>query len=322
VKDPTSWLNPEFWGNVLRDTVAWAIVAAPRVLLVLVMGFVLFKLLNVLVGKIAGHALGDQADTTRDAKERQKRAETLLGIVQKTGRVVIWALLVMLLMMQVGLDVAPLIAGAGIMGLAVGFGAQELVRDVITGFFMLLENQIRIGDVAVVNGTGGVVEQLSLRTVVLRDLSGVVHVFQNGKVETLANMTKEWSAMVFDVGVAYKEDTDQVVDVMREVADELQQDPEFASKILEPMEIFGLDSFGDSAVIIKARLKTRPIEQWTVGREYRRRLKQAFDARHIEIPFPNRTLHFAEGEPPSQRRLPSRERDRRPPEDGTRLHHG
>jgi small conductance mechanosensitive channel len=157
---------------------------------------------------------------------------------------------------------------------------------------MLMENQVRTGDVAIVNGAGGLVEHVGLRTIVLRDLAGVVHVFQNGKVNTLSNMTKGWSAMVFDIGVAYKEDTDKVVEVMRKVSEEMRAEEDYASKILEPMEIFGVDGFGDSAVVVKGRLKTKPIQQWAVGREYRRRLKKAFDEIGIEIPFPHRTLYW------------------------------
>ena len=174
------------------------------------------------------------------------------------------------------------------------FGAQELVRDFISGFFMLIENQVRKGDVAIVNGTGGLVEQVGLRTITLRDLSGVVHVFQNGKISSLSNMTKEWSAMVFDIGVAYKEDTDKVSEVMKQVSAEMMADEKYAQYILEPIEIFGVDEFGDSAVMIKGRLKTKPIQQWLIGREYRRRLKKAFDAQGIEIPFPHQTIYWGE----------------------------
>jgi small conductance mechanosensitive channel len=195
---------------------------------------------------------------------------------------------------KINIEIGPVLAGAGIVGLAVGFGAQELVRDFITGFFILLENQIRTGDVAIINGTGGVVEKIELRTITLRDLSGVVHIFQNGKINAVSNMTKGWSAMVFDIGVAYKEDLNKVMKIMKEVADEMQKDPEFSSRILEPMEIFGLDEFGDSALVVKGRIKTRPIEQWSVGREYRKRLKEAFDENHIEIPFPHRTIYWGE----------------------------
>lgn len=295
MSDPTQWLNPEFWSRVLHDTVRWGIKAVPRILLVLLLAFVLLKLLDVLLKHVQRKAVERGTHSERgNGNEHKKRVETLTGIVKKTGQLLIWGVVLMLLLLQVGLDIAPLIAGAGIIGLAVGFGAQELVRDVITGFFMLLENHIRVGDVAIVNGTGGLVEKIGLRTVVLRDLSGTVHVFQNGKISSLANMTKDWSAMVFDIRVAYKEDTDVASQVMQEVAEELRNDENFSAKILEPMELFGVDSFGDSAVIIKARLKTQPIEQWSVGREYNRRLKKAFDSRGIEIPFPHRTLYWGE----------------------------
>jgi small conductance mechanosensitive channel len=157
-----------------------------------------------------------------------------------------------------------------------------------------LENQIRRGDVAIINGTGGSVEKIELRTITLRDLSGVVHIFQNGKINTVANMTKGWSAMVFDIGVAYKEDLVQVMKLMKDVADKMRSEVEFESQILEPMEIFGLDSFGDSALIVKGRIKTMPSKQWAVGREYRKRLKEVFDEHNIEIPFPHQTIYWGE----------------------------
>lgn len=298
VEDPLSWLSVDFWKGIVRGTMEWAVQAIPKVLVIFALAFVLLKLLSLVSRKIAEHIRDDDGDFTVTDLEHEKRTETLIGIVQKAGQIAIWALVLILLLMQVGVEVAPLIAGAGIVGLAVGFGAQELVRDLITGFFMLLENQIRKGDVAIVNGTGGLVESIGLRTVRLRDLSGVVHVFQNGKISSLANMTKDWSAMVFEIGIAYKENTDQVTAVVRQVADDLMKELEFGSSILEPLEIFGVDSFGDSAVTIKARFKTRPGDQWTVGREFNRRLKMAFDEHDIEIPFPHRTLTWSEGAGP------------------------
>jgi len=233
-----------------------------------------------------------------DTIEQEKRVETLMNILSSFVRIVIWVMVLMLVLRNLGIDIGPLLAGAGIAGLAVGFGAQELVRDVISGFFILLENRLREGDVAVINGVGGIVEEVGMRTLVLRDVSGVVHVFQNGKIDTLANMTKGWSAMVFDIGVAYKEDTDQVTAIMGAVAKELQSDPRFATNILEPMEIMGVNDFADSAVVIRSRFKTKPKQQWSVGREYRRRLKKAFDAAGVEIPFPHTTIYWgAETEP-------------------------
>jgi small conductance mechanosensitive channel len=200
----------------------------------------------------------------------------------------------MIFLKKINIDIAPILAGAGIIGLAVGFGAQELVRDFISGFFILLENQIRTGDVAIINGTGGLVEKIELRTITLRDLSGVVHIFQNGKINSVSNMTKDWSAMVFDIGVAYKEDLNKVMKLMKQVANGMMDDKDFKDNIIEPMEIFGLDSFGDSALVVKGRIKTKPIQQWTIGREYRKRLKEIFDEHNIEIPFPHQTIYWGE----------------------------
>jgi small-conductance mechanosensitive channel len=289
------WLSPDFWHNVAEKTILWAIGAVPSILLVLVVAMVCLKLVDVLLRRIRPLMVKNMTnEAIRDETEIEKRLDTLLGIVKSALKVTVWIMAGMLLLRTLGIDIAPIIAGAGIVGLAVGFGAQELVRDVISGFFMLLENQVRAGDVAIVNGTGGLVEKVGLRTVVLRDLSGVVHVFQNGKVNTLSNMTKEWSAMVFDIGVAYKEDTDKVAEIMMEIAEGMRKEPEYGDKIIEPMEIFGVDSFGESEVVVKARMKTKPIQQWAIGREYRRRLKKAFDERGIEIPFPHRTIYWGE----------------------------
>jgi small conductance mechanosensitive channel len=257
-------------------------------------GYLLLRLLRVGLGRLEALLIKAGEPTELVPGATRKRVTTLMGLVQTLALVVIWAVVAIISLGQLGLDVTPILAGAGIAGLAVGFGAQNLVRDVISGFFVVLENQVRVGDVAVVNGTGGLVEAITFRTIVLRDLAGVVHVFPHGTVTTLANMTKGWSAYVLDVGVAYKEDTDRVVAVMQRVAEELRGDPRYATSILEPIEIFGVDDFGASGVTIKARLKTLPLEQWPVGREYRRRLKKAFDAEGIEIPFPHRSLYVGE----------------------------
>lgn len=299
------WLTPQFWGEILRSSVTWAISTLPAIAVILLLAFLLLKLLTVGCRRASARAAqGTASQAVHLAREQEKRTETLLGIVQKAGRITIWGLVCMLLLTQVGVNVAPLIAGAGILGLAVGFGAQELVRDVITGFFILMENHMRVGDVAVINGTGGLVESIGLRTIVLRDLAGTVHIFQNGKIETLSNMTKEWSAAVFDIGVAYKEDPDKVLDVMRDVARTMQEDESFGAKILESLEVFGVESFADSAVVLKARLKTQPGEQWPVAREFRRRLKLAFDSQGIEIPFPHRALVVGNVSPALQALVP------------------
>jgi small conductance mechanosensitive channel len=203
-----------------------------------------------------------------------------------------------MILRELRIDIMPILTGAGILGLAVGFGAQTLVKDLIGGFFLTFENQVRVGDVATINGTGGLVEAINLRTIVLRDLQGTVHVFPNGSFEQLSNLTKEFSYYVVDVGVAYKEETDAVAAVLQEVGAELLADPAYAVSILAPLEILGVDDFADSQVTIKIRIKTLPLKQWEVGREMRRRIKKAFDARGIEIPFPHRSLYFGEASRP------------------------
>lgn len=295
------WLTPTFWQEIISQTITWIIKTLPSLLIIIVLAFLALKLTNMFLHRLKPLMIRHfQIGTEQDATEMEKRIDTLLGILRSMIKIIVWLMIGMLILRKIGIDIAPLIAGAGIVGLAVGFGAQELVRDFIAGFFMLLENQIREGDVAVINGTGGLVERVGLRTIILRDLSGVVHVFQNGKINTLSNMTKEWSGIVLDIGVAYKEDTDRVVEVIREVAEDLRTDPQFTNKIIEPIEIFGVDQFADSAVVIKARFKTKPIEQWAVGREYRRRLKRAFDEHGIEIPFPHHTVYWGEKIKPLQ----------------------
>jgi moderate conductance mechanosensitive channel len=240
------------------------------------------------------------AKAADDSDGIEKRATTIAALLQKVVTVLIWTMASIMAVKELGFDVGPLLAGAGVAGLAIGFGAQNLVRDVVSGLFILLENQIRVNDVAVINGTGGAVEQVNLRTIVLRSLDGVIHIFPNGTITTLSNMTMDYSYYVFEMGVAYKEDTDRVVAAMLEVAEEMRQEPEFAPLILDPLEVLGVDQFADSAVVIKARIKTKPIRQWVVGRQLNRRFKKKFDEIGIEIPFPHMSLYFGEASKPIQ----------------------
>src|SRR6056297_536672 len=274
-----------------------------RILLILIIVWIAIKLLKKVLGRLEQHLVLRGQIEGEPPTESAKRVNTLINLVRQAIYLAIWITVILVVLREVGLDIAPLLAGAGILGLAVGFGAQNLVRDIITGFFIIMENQIRVGDVAIVNNTGGLVEQINFRTIVLRDLSGVVHIFPNGTVTTLSNMTQEWSAYVFELGVAYKEDTDQVTEVIRDVCTEMQSDEIFGPLILEEAEMFGVEKFGDSAVIIKGRIKTKPIRQWSVGREFNRRVKFAFDAKGIEIPFPHRTLYAGEATKPFDLRL-------------------
>ncbi|RJX25482.1 MAG: mechanosensitive ion channel family protein [Desulfurivibrio sp.] len=269
-----------------------------RILLMLVMAWLGMAVLQSMLKRLERRLLRQGEAAGEPPTESAKRVETIIRLVRQAALLGLWLTVLLILLKEIGVEIAPILASAGIVGLAVGFGAQNLVRDVISGFFFILENQVRVGDVAIVNGTGGLVEQINFRTIVLRDLGGVVHVFPHGSVTTLSNLTNEWSAYVFEIGVAYKENTDQVVGVLRQVGAEMKNEPELGRMMLEAPEIFGVDKFDNSAVVIKGRIKTRPIRQWEVGREFLRRVKLAFDAGNIEIPFPHQTLYFGEASKP------------------------
>jgi small-conductance mechanosensitive channel len=179
-------------------------------------------------------------------------------------------------------------------GVALGFGAQWLVRDIIAGFFLILENQVRVGDVAAINGVGGVVEAVNLRTIVLRDSAGTVHVFQNGAIATLANRTKDYSYYVIDVNVNYSQDVDRVIEVLRATGQELEQDPDYRDLVLAPLEIWGVDAFLDTRVTIKIRIKTVPLKQWQVGRELRRRILRALEQHDIPLTAAPTAIYVAD----------------------------
>ena len=271
--------------------------AAVKVVLILVVAWIIIKIIKRSLRSVEKRMVETRMMEGEIATDSSKRVQTLMNLTSQGVTILLWAVVVLMVLTQIGVEIGPLLAGAGIFGLAVGFGAQNLVKDVISGFFMILEDQIRVGDVAILNGTGGLVEKMNFRVTVLRDLSGTVHVFPNGSITTLSNMTNEWSAYVFNVGVAYKENTDKVTEVIREVLDGLKKDEFYGSSILET-EIFGVDGLGDSAVTIKGRIKTIPLKQWAVGREFLRRVKLEFDARDIEIPYPHQTLYFGETSKP------------------------
>lgn len=282
------------------EQISWSaiITASLRMVLIFIIAWVATWLMKSALQRFEVRLVGKATARGESSLESRKRIETIVRLLKQAGLLAIWITFFLIILREIGVEVGPLIASAGIVGLAIGFGAQNLVRDVISGFFIILENQIRVGDVAVINGTGGLVEAINFRTTVLRDLAGIVHFFPNGTITTLSNMTTEWSAYVFDIGVAYKENTDEVIEVIREVADGLMADADMKNLILEPPEIFGVDKLDNSAVIIKGRIKTLPIQQWTVGREFLRRIKLSFDEKNIEIPFPHSTVYFGEASKP------------------------
>jgi len=228
------------------------------------------------------------------ASEAKKRAQTLGNILRHALLIFLSFIGILMILGELGIQLGPLLATAGIGALAIGFGAQSLVKDVISGFFIILENQYRIGDAIEVAGVSGLVESLSLRRTVLRDLEGRVHTIPNGEIKVVSNLSKEWSRSVIDVGISYKEDIDRVIDLLSEIGRELEAQEPYRSAILEPLQILGVERFGESQLVIRVMVKTAPLKQWEVGRELRRRIKNRFDEKGIQIPFPHRMLFWGD----------------------------
>jgi small-conductance mechanosensitive channel len=292
-----------------RDIAAWAAETGIRIAVILILAFAVARILSTIIMRTERDlAVG----TGLDALERRKRAQTVASVVNRALSALIWATAVLIVLRELDVDITPVLTGAGIVGLAIGFGAQTLVRDVISGFFLIVEDQVRVGDVAMVNGTGGLVEQINLRTIVLRDFEGVVHVFPNGEIKTLANRTKDFSYYVIDLGIEYDADADRVMTLVREAGASLMQDPAFAPSILEPVEVLGVDDFKESSVSLRFRIKTIPLKQWEVGRELRRRVKLTLDREGIRIPSPRMDVTIARHRPAERPRL----RDVGDPTDG------
>ncbi|MBK5292077.1 MAG: mechanosensitive ion channel family protein [Acidobacteriia bacterium] len=262
-----------------------AMVQAGRVVAILAGAFLVSVVLNRFIQGVRVYFV--RRARGRDGRavvELEKQAATIAGILRKTASVLVYSFAIVMALRELGFDVAPLIAGAGVLGLAIGFGAQNLVRDVIAGFFLLAENQIRVNDVVVINDTPGTVEEINLRTTVLRDLEGAVHVIPNGSITKLANRTQVFSYYVFNLNISYRDDTDMVLGLLREVALEVAAEEPYKSEVLEPLEILGVDQLGETSVNLKARIKTMPGKQWEVGREINRRVRPRFQAAGMDFP--------------------------------------
>jgi len=231
----------------------------------------------------------------RITKKQKQRVNTIMPIVDNMLDIVFFILVSLVILSELGIDIAPLLAGAGVIGLAIGFGAQTLVKDFITGFFILLEGTIAIGDTVNIGGIAGGVEDISIKSVVLRDLNGVVHTIPFSEVTTISNKTRDFAYHVFEVGVGYRENTDEVVKELDKIGKSMYKDKEVSELLLDDaIEIFGVDKLDDSAVVIKGRFKTKPGNQWGIGREFNRRVKLRFDELGIEIPYPHTTIYFGE----------------------------
>ncbi len=279
--DAVDWMASPWGRRVVSSTATIAVV--------LVLTLVVWEIVSSAIERYLSATDGDGG-----VVERSARARTLLPLLRNALMVILVVTVALAVMSELGINIAPLLAGAGMVGLAIGFGSQKLVQDLITGAFILFEDTIAVGDIVKVGDHAGTVEAMSIRTIRLRDVTGTVHTIPFSAVSTVMNLTKGFSFAVFDVGVAYRENTDDVTTVLQELGAELQADDEYGKMILEPLEVLGVDQLGASEVVIKARLKTLPAKQWVVGREFKRRMKQRFEARGIEIPFPQTTLSFGE----------------------------
>jgi len=253
-----------------------------RIIAILIAAFLALRFIKVVVPKLREH-IADRQESVEDAK----RIQTLLRVAHYILSASTVAVTALLVLGELGISLAPILGAAGVVGIAVGFGAQTLVKDYVSGFLLLLENQIRVGDMVEISGKGGVVEEVTLRFIRLRDFGGNVHFIPNNTIGVITNSSLGFAYAVLDVGIAYGSDIEASMKVMREVDETMRDDPNFSSKILKPLEIAGVDQWADSSIMIKARIQVKPLEQWHVRREFLKRLKLAFDARGLEIPFPH-----------------------------------
>ena len=269
-------------GLRLDTLVEWGVEHGFKILFISTFAYVVVRIIDVATSRFERHLTDNETSPT---DEYAKRARTLGDLTRNVATAVVITVAAIFILQELDFNPLPLLTGASIAGLALGFGAQTLVKDVISGFFMILENQIRVGDVAEINGKNGLIEAIHLRTVLLRDQRGAVHVFPCGSITSLSNMTKDFAYAVLDVRVHYRHDTDQVVDVLRKTAATIQQDPDFTASIFDDLEVLGVENLGDTDVTIRIRLKTVPLRQWEIARELRRRIKKAFEDAGIEIPI-------------------------------------
>ena len=230
-------------------------------------------------------------------EESEKRATTLSRVFTGGAQIIVILAGVFMILSKLSIPVGPVLAGFGVVGIAVGFGAQHLVRDLISGIFVIAENQYRTGDVVTIAGTSGLVEDINLRRTILRDLEGTVHVVPNGEISVSANRTKNYSRVVLDVGVAYKENLERVIIILNQIGNELSADPVFGLNIIKAPQVLRIQSFDDSCITIRMLGDCKPMKQWNLRSELIRRIKARFDIEGIEIPFPHQTIYWGEDQP-------------------------
>ncbi len=274
------------WADLIYP---WLLNHGVKVIIIGVGSIILYKILARIIIKTVRIAVVADRTMTKDAEK--KREDTLIRIFNGALRVVIITLSILMILQEIGVKIGPILAGAGIVGLAFGFGGQYLIKDLISGLFIILENQYRIGDVIIIDSTGGLVEDISLRMTTLRDLDGTVHHIPHGTITKVSNMSKKFSRVNLNIGVSYSSNLQHVIDVINRTGKELAADPAFKESIITPPQFLRVDDFADSSVVVKITGDTKPLKQWEITGELRKRLKVAFDSEGIEIPFPQRVIH-------------------------------
>jgi small conductance mechanosensitive channel len=283
--------------EIFKNITSWLTASGIKILGILIALIILSQMSRWVVKWL--ERLVPEKDSLQ-ATEAKKRAQTLGNILRHALLIVIFFIAILMILGELGIQLGPLLATAGIGALAIGFGAQGLVKDVISGFFIILENQYRIGDAIEVAGVSGLVESVSLRKTVLRDLEGRVHTVPNGEIKVVSNLSKEWSRAVVDIGISYRDDVDHIIDLLGQIGRELAGEEPYQSAILESPQILGVERFGESQLVIRMIVKTMPLKQWEVGRELRRRIKNRFDEKGIQIPSSHRILFWGEKDKTTQ----------------------
>jgi len=269
--------------------IPWLMTHGIRIALIIVLAFILNRVLQRVVVRAVRASV--KADENTSPEAEKKREDTLIRIFSGALNMIVIIIAIMMVLGEAGIEVGPLIAGAGIVGLAVGFGGQYLIKDIITGLFLMLENQYRIGDVVTIEGFSGSVQDISLRKTTLRDLNGTVHHIPHGSITKVSNMSKDFARVNLDIGVGYGTDINHLEEVINKTGNELASDPAFSESIISPPQFLRINEFADSAIIVKILGDTRPLKQWEVAGELRKRIKEAFEKEGIEIPFPQRVMH-------------------------------
>jgi len=284
-------MQTTFFQTALPYLIDWARNHGIKILFLLIIGYVINTVSERVITRVVQRLVVARNGMSHDAEE--KREQTLIRILFGTARITVWLVVVLMILSEVGINIGPLIAGAGVVGLAVGFGGQYLIKDIITGLFIILENQYRVGDAVELAGLAGKVEDISLRVTTLRDLDGVVHHIPHGSITTVSNKSMNFSRMNVNIGISYTADIDLVKEIINEVGLAMSTDEQWGLLITKAPEFLRVEDLGDSAVILKVVAETSPGEQWAVAGEFRKQIKQAFDAKGIEIPFPQIVVHNA-----------------------------